>query len=97
MQSIKTRFIPATNTKGSRIKARTSSGLSVTLQWDDALDSATNHDAAARTLIVRLKWDDRGVWHSGGLRGGGNVYVCAQTDPYYSTALEMPTQKGGKS
>lgn len=90
MQSIETRFIAPASVKGSRIKAVASGGASITLSWDDALNTDANHDAAARALILKMGWNDRGIWHSGGLKHGGNVYVCAQNDHYYSTALEIP-------
>ena len=73
-QSISTKYLGATNTRGSRVKAKTSSGLSLTLSWDDALNTDENHKAAAVALASKLKWTGR--WVAGADRDGrGNVYV----------------------
>lgn len=94
MQSIETRFIAPASVKGARIKAIASGGAFITLSWDDALNTDANHDAAAHALILKMGWNDRGIWHSGGLKDGGNVYVCAQTDDYYGTELKIPPKSG---
>jgi hypothetical protein len=73
-QSISTRYIGPTNTRGSRVKARSSSGLSITLSWDDTLDSPANHTSAARALAVKLSWC--GTWVGGASPDDrGYVYV----------------------
>lgn len=51
--SIITKFIGPTNTRGSRVKASTASGLTMTLGWDHALDSDENHQRAAIALATR--------------------------------------------
>lgn len=80
-QSIQTRYIGPTNTRGSRVKARSSSGLSLTLTWDDALDTDANHRAAAEALARKLKWGGR--WLAGGGQDGkGNVYVNDDGDGF---------------
>lgn len=77
-QSITTKFLPATDTRGSRIKASASGGKSKTVGYDHALDSPANHEAAARELIKLLKWED-GQWFVGGSSGGaGFVFVDAK-------------------
>jgi hypothetical protein len=79
MQAIETRYIGPTDFRGSRIKAVCEAG-SLTVAYDDALDSTENHDAAARRLIFRLGWDDakRGAWYRGAtLNSRGYVYVCS--------------------
>lgn len=45
--AIVTKFLGPTNTRGSRVKATTPSGQSVTIGWDHALDSDANHTRAA--------------------------------------------------
>jgi hypothetical protein len=45
--AIVTKFLGPTNTRGSRVKATTPSGQSVTIDWDHALDSEGNHNRAA--------------------------------------------------
>jgi len=85
MQSISTRYLGPTDFRGSRVKAITSSGLSITISWDDALDLDGNHDAAAIALVRKLGWDNPERTHNrepgpfmyrGAAPGGrGNVYV----------------------
>ncbi len=73
-QAIETRYLGPTNHRGARVKATAQAG-SVTIAWDDALDTDENHDAAARKLASKLDW--AGKWIGGGLPSGrGNVYVC---------------------
>jgi hypothetical protein len=50
---IKTKYIGPTNFKGSRIKATSDCGKSVTLGWDSALDAEHNAINAVETLIER--------------------------------------------
>ncbi len=88
MQSIETKFIPATNHKCSRIKAASSGGLSVTLGWEDALNADQNHQRAAKTLILKYGWDHH-AWFSGGLKHGGQVFVCA----VYCEALALNSEQ----
>lgn len=56
MQTISTKYLGPTNFRGSRIKAKTSSGLSKTYEWDHRLDSRENHMLAALMLKDHLKW-----------------------------------------
>jgi hypothetical protein len=72
-QAIVTKYIGPTNFKGSRVKATAAAG-SVTLHWDDALNSDDNHTAAAKALAARYGW--AGEWHGGGFERG-NCYVRA--------------------
>lgn len=78
MQSIITKYLPATNYRGARIKARQSGGPNhITLSYDHRLDADSNHMAAAKALTVKLSWP--GVWAEGSLGNSGNVYVCTAT------------------
>lgn len=72
MVTITTKYLGPTNTRGSRIKATASSGPSVTIGYDPALNSGPNHDAAARKLMERL--GAAGVWHRGPARTG-YIYI----------------------
>jgi hypothetical protein len=56
MQAIQTKFIPCTNTRGSRVKAWAEAG-SITVSWDHALNVDENHAEAARQLRKKLHWD----------------------------------------
>lgn len=82
MQSIITKYLPATNTRAARIKAQASGwgdGRSIpamTFSYDYALEAEDNHRRAAHALADKLKWS--GTWHEGGHGSRGNVYVCAK-------------------
>jgi hypothetical protein len=56
MQAITTKYLGATNFRGSRIKATCQAG-SITVAWDDALDVDANHVKAAKALADKLDWD----------------------------------------
>jgi len=73
MQAIQTKYIGPRNVRGSRVKAWTPGGSSITLHWDSSKDSDDNHVAAARALCEKLKWDGR--WIGGGTKCG-SVFVC---------------------
>jgi hypothetical protein len=76
MQAIQTKYIGPSNVKGSRVKAKAQAG-SITLHWDDSLNSDANHTAAALALAKKLGWT-YGTWHGGGMPdGSGCVFVCA--------------------
>ena len=55
MRAIVTKYIGPGNVRGSRVKATASAG-SVTLRWDDSLNSDQNHYAAARALETKYGW-----------------------------------------
>ena len=46
LQTIATKYMPATDTKGERIKAKASGGESHIHAWDYALSQARNYDVA---------------------------------------------------
>ena len=72
-QAIETKYLKATNVRGSRIKASALAG-SLTVGYDYALDGAANHAAAAQALIARLEWT--GTFAQGGNAAGtGYVFV----------------------
>lgn len=74
-QSISTRYIGPTNTRGSRVKATASGGISKTFGWDDAQGPEGNHRDAACALAGKLGWAGR--WIGGGTREG---YVFVMDD-----------------
>ncbi len=52
---VQTKTLPATDRRGTRIKATNMcSGKSVTIAWDDEFNPEENHAAAARALYVKL-------------------------------------------
>lgn len=73
-QAIVTKYLPATNTRGSRIKASASAG-SKTIGYDDSLNTDGAHAVAAQALAEKFGWE--GTWYGGGMPDGkGNVFVC---------------------
>lgn len=76
MDAIQTRYLGATNYRGSRIKATTlgAPAQSITVDYDCALNSGDNHRAAAEALIRKLEWFD--VSFVGGSTHTGSVWVA---------------------
>ena len=77
MQKIKTKIIPSTNTKPTRIKAISDSGLSVTISRScDSLIS-NDHKKAANKLKIKLGWTDKMI---GGHTKDGMIFVFHNDD-----------------
>ena len=74
MQAIQTKYIGPSNVRGSRIKAKAAAG-SITLHYDDSLNSDDNHRAAAMALAAKFGWD-YGKWVGGVLPDASSVWVC---------------------
>ena len=75
-QAIVTKYLGPTNTRGSRVKATASAG-SVTIEWDDAINTEANHNRAAMLLAYKYKW--AGDYIGGGLPNGDCVFVCKRS------------------
>lgn len=56
MKAIKTIYLGATNTRGSRIKATDCDRNYVTLAWDYELNADENHRMAAKALCDKMEW-----------------------------------------
>jgi len=83
MQTIMTKYLGPTNTKGSRIKAMQSYGVKqVTIDFDYSLNDEGNHALAAQMLLNRLGW--RGEWRMGGTDKG---YVFVNVDDHNSPKI----------
>ena len=89
MQAIETKYIPATNTRGSRIKAECERG-SITIDYPHELSGDAVHIAAADALVAKfVKEDaerygtDRNPWSKprvcGGLKNGHYAHVFVET------------------
>jgi hypothetical protein len=76
-QSIQTKYINPTNTRGARIAATSASGRRIVISWDDAADTDTNHKIAAARLAEKLNW--HGVWACGSIPHGC-VFVLQDGD-----------------
>lgn len=82
MQSIITKYLPATNTLGARIKA-TASGCnkSVTIPFPYEYTNDRAHWEAARILLGQLPWQDVN-WYAGEIKSG---YVFAPHSRAFNT------------
>ncbi len=65
MKAIITKYLPATNSRGSRIKASAEGVPSLTIPYPHELSGAAVHAAAAVALCRRMGWG--GTLASGGL------------------------------
>jgi hypothetical protein len=83
MQAIQTKYIPATNTKGARVKAWAWAG-SLTIAFASGVSTELNHVRAARALAVKLNWT-KGEY--GALYGG-----CLPNGREYAFVFAHPTQ-----
>lgn len=74
MQVIRTKWVPTTNTRPSRVKAWCDAGKHV-LSWDYGLSPEGNHAAVARALRDRLGWQEHGTLIGGGQADGSMAWV----------------------
>lgn len=72
-QVITTKILPPTNTRGARIKATSTSGISVTLPYDYALSFSHAHWPAVEALCGKLEWS--GARFAVGGSDAGYVFV----------------------
>ncbi len=87
MQAIETKYIGPSNYRGSRIKATCERG-SITISYDDALNSDEAHIAAADALVAKFVKEDekrygtnRNPWSTKRIMGGlkkTNVHVFVE-------------------
>lgn len=83
--AILTKYLGATNSRPSRVKAYTESGLQVTIPWEYGLNVEGNHLAAAQKLAHKMDWAGR--WVGGGTKEGYafvNVNVDRAGDATFS-------------
>jgi len=59
MQTIKTKYLPATNTKPSRLKAKASGGASLVMSVSNQEGDDQTHVDVARALKRKLKWEGK--------------------------------------
>ncbi len=91
MQAISTKYIPATDRRGSRIKA-TAYRKSIMVPYDDTQGVESAHHKAFQALAEKLGWLDMGTWYVGGCPSGkGNVYVCS---PKYASSFVNIVREG---
>tara|TARA_Y100000310_G_scaffold308847_1_gene352368 strand:+ start:160 stop:546 length:387 start_codon:yes stop_codon:yes gene_type:complete len=84
MIAIETKYLGPTSTKGSRVKATTCNGHSITVSYDDGLTEAAAHLVAVVALIGKYKFNGRqGFWDLQTMRYGstrdGYVWVMSNS------------------
>ena len=77
MKAIQTKFIGATNTRGSRVTVRDGDGNSTWSSYDHGMNAERNHAAGAKKLCDKMKWT--GAFVSGWLKAGTYVHVFLET------------------
>jgi len=84
MQAIKTKYLPATFTKPSRIKAECEAG-NLIIPYEHSLDILSNHQKAAHELIKKLGWTHIVKLHTGELK---DCFVHV-IESYYTDYIDM--------
>ncbi len=79
MKAIETKYLPCTNTRGSRIKAFTEGGNQITIPYPHELSGVDVHAKAAVELCIKMGW--KGKLISGGTKNG-YVFVFSQSDGF---------------
>ena len=74
MKAIITKYIPATDSKGSRIKATAEGVKSLSIPYPHELNSEEGHKLAASLLCERMEW--KGELVSGGLPDQSGFAHC---------------------
>lgn len=93
MQAITTKYLPATNYRGSRVKATAQAG-SVTISFDLGLRDEDCHKEAALALCRKFGWE--GSLIMGTTHNGDNVWVFIhnQRDIVFAHGMEASNAKG---
>jgi hypothetical protein len=73
-QAIITKYLAPTNTKPARVKATApNAGASLTIPWNHASTSDSNHGCAATFLAARLNWTGSSIM--GSIEDGKVVHI----------------------
>ena len=70
MKAIQTKYLRATNCRGSRIVASDEDGNKIIMPWNSAYNTFNNHQIAAVKLCKKMGWP--GTLQTGGI---GNTYM----------------------
>ena len=73
MKAIQTKYLPCTNSRGSRIKAWTEGGNTSVIGYPHELSGDEVHRLAAQMLCDKLGWDMEFI--TGGLPNGDYCHV----------------------
>ena len=81
MIAIHTKYIPASNVRGSRIKAISDNGHSVIVSRNDALNGHLVHFEAVKALVTKhkLDWNIDNMCYGGSSDGKGYTFVFADS------------------
>lgn len=81
MIAIHTKYIPASNVRGSRIKATSDNGHSATVSYEHSLDGYLVHFEAVKALVAKhkLDWDISNMCYGGSSDGKGYTFVFADS------------------
>ena len=74
MKAIQVKYLPCTNTRGSRWKAFADGGNQITLPYDYAMNPEENARCAAIALITKMGWQSK-ITGSGGLPNQDYVFT----------------------
>lgn len=86
MQAIKTKYLPPTNYKGSRIKAECCAG-SIVISYDYGMNTIDLHRHVAMKLVEKLGWG-MPILHTGELKDC-MVHVLSYPNPIDN--LDLPS------
>ncbi len=81
MQAIHTKYVPASNTKPSRIRATSDSGLTIIVSRDDSFTGHMVHFQAVKALVTKhkLDWNIDNMCFGGSSDGKGFTFVFADS------------------
>jgi hypothetical protein len=82
MQSITTKYLGPTNSRGSRIKASCSRG-SITVPYEHGIDTNLAHRRAFYALLLKFKTEDETEYGKGSSSWSGGRWVQGDTDTGY--------------
>ena len=85
MQAIQCKYIPASPTKPSRVKA-SCAAKTIILSWDDERNDKCNMIFAAKALVEKMNWR-YGKWIGGMLKDGTMVFVLDDTYDAFSAGI----------
>jgi hypothetical protein len=81
MIAIHTKYMPATNTTGSRYKAYTNTGFSATVSPDYSLNELDQHFHAVKALVAKYKldWNISSMCYGDSSDGKGYTFVFSES------------------
>jgi len=81
MQTIQTKYIPATDQKSAKVSALSTNGHRVTVSYDTGLSEVRAHWEAAKKLALKLGWS--GTLVAGSI-SKGYVFVFMDSDDKFT-------------